>query len=111
MRRIFELCVNGHGYKSIANKLNKEDHRTKKEKDFSSNGVKTILSTPIYAGYIRYNVRRDWNEKRRNNFNPDPIIEKGKHEPLITQEVWEQAKNIMKGRGENLTEYTVVNSP
>ncbi|WP_188455464.1 recombinase family protein [Virgibacillus oceani] len=98
VKKIFDLYVQGHGYKSIANKLNKEGHRTKKDKDFSINGVKTILSNPLYAGYIRYNVRRDWSEKRRNNINPNPVIEKGQHEPIISKEVWEQAKTIMASR-------------
>lgn len=98
VRKIFNLYVEGNGYKFIANKLNKEGHRTKKNKDFSINGVKTILCNPIYAGFIRYNVRRDWNEKRRNNINPHPVIEKGQHEAIITDEVWEKAKSIMANR-------------
>lgn len=50
-------------------------------------------------GLIRYNVRRDWSEKRRNNINPDPVIEKGQHEPIITEEVREKTKSIMASRG------------
>lgn len=98
VRKVFDLYVEGNGYKSIANKLNNEGHRTKKNKDFSINGVKTILSNPLYAGFIRYNVRRDWNEKRRNNINPNPVIEKGQHEAIISEETWEKAKNIMASR-------------
>ncbi|HDR7314293.1 recombinase family protein [Heyndrickxia sporothermodurans] len=98
VRKIFELYTQGNGYKSIANRLNKEGYRTKKNKEFSINGIKTILCNPIYAGYIRYNVRRDWNEKRRNNINPDPIIVKGRHTPIITETMWEKAKSIMKSR-------------
>lgn len=60
----------------------KDGYKTKKNKAFSINGIKTILSNPIYAGFIRYNVRRDWSEKRRNNINPNPI--KGQHEPIIS---------------------------
>ncbi|KQU58722.1 resolvase [Bacillus sp. Leaf406] len=98
VQKIFSLYIVGNGYKAIANRLNKEGYRTKKNKAFSINGVKTILCNPLYAGYIRYNVRRDWNEKRRNNINPDPIIEKGKHKPIISQDMWEQTKAILKSR-------------
>ncbi|MCG1027623.1 recombinase family protein [Virgibacillus halodenitrificans] len=98
VRKIFKLYVQGNGYKSIANQLNKEGYKTKKNKAFSINGIKTILGNPIYAGFIRYNVRRDWNEKRRNNINPNPIITKGQHEPIISETLWEQAKTIMKSR-------------
>lgn len=100
VRRIFQLYNAGNGYKSIANTLNQEGHRTKKGNFFSINGVKTILMNPIYVGLIRYNVRRDWSEKRRNNINPNPIIEKGQHTPIISEETWEKAKSIMKNRSQ-----------
>jgi site-specific DNA recombinase len=99
VRKIFQLYTEGHGYKSITGRLNREGHRTKRNKDFSINSVKTILLNPIYVGMIRYNVRRDWNEKRRNNINPHPVLEKGQHEAIITDEVWEKAKAIMTTRG------------
>ena len=60
--------------------------------------IKTIVTNPVYAGFIRYNFRRDWNEKRRNNINPDPIIQKGEHEPIISHEVWEIAQRVNKSR-------------
>lgn len=98
VRRIFELYTGGHGYKSIANKVNKEGHRSKKGNLFSINAIKTILSNPVYVGFIRYNVRRDWNEKRRNNINPDPVIEKGQHKAIISDETWEKTQSILKSR-------------
>lgn len=98
VRRIFQLYIEGNGYKSIANKLNKEGHRTKKNNFFSINAIKTILTNPIYVGYIRYNVRVDWSEKRRNNINPNPVIVKGQHTPIISEEVWEKAQTIMRNR-------------
>lgn len=98
IRKIFDMYVNGHGYKAISNHLNKQGFRTKKNNPFSITAIKTIISNPVYAGYIRYNVRRDWSEKRRNNINPDPIIVPGQHEAIISVEVWEQAKENMKRR-------------
>lgn len=98
IRVIFQMYTSGHGYKSIANCINKKGYRTKKGKTFSLNAIKTIVTNPVYAGYIRYNVRRDWNEKRRNNINPDPIIQKGRHEPIIKEEEWQVAKNVFKSR-------------
>ena len=98
VRRIFQLYTEGNGYKSIANRVNKEGHLSKKGNYFTINAIKTIVTNPVYAGYIRYNVRRDWNEKRRNNINPDPIIEKGKHNPIVSRETWEQAQAILKTR-------------
>lgn len=98
VRRIFELYSGGHGYKAIANKVNKEGHRSKKGNSFSINAIRTILTNPIYVGFIRYNVRQDWSEKRRNNINPNPVIEKGQHDPIISEETWEKAQSILKNR-------------
>lgn len=95
---IFQMYSSGHGYKSIANYINKKGYRTKKGKTFSLNGIKIIVTNPVYAGYIRYNVRKDWNEKRRNNINPNPIIQKGEHEPIISEEVWQIAQNVYQSR-------------
>ncbi|MEK4848169.1 recombinase family protein [Bacillus sp. FSL W8-0183] len=98
VREIFHMYTTGHGYKSIANHLNKKGFTTKKNKSFSISAIKTILTNPLYVGMIRFNVRRDWEEKRRNNINPHPVIEKGKHQPIITEETWEKTKSIMKSK-------------
>jgi site-specific DNA recombinase len=98
VRRIFQLYTEGHGYKSIANTVNKEGHRSKKNKGFSICTIKTILTNPVYVGMIRYNVRRNWTEKRRNNINPNPVLEKGKHEPIISEETWNKAQSILMSR-------------
>lgn len=95
---IFKMYTTGHGYKAIANKINQDGYRTKKNKTFSLNAIKTIVTNPVYAGYIRYNVRRDWNEKRRNNINPNPIIVKGEHPSIISEETWKIAQKVYKER-------------
>src|SRR5699024_12472749 len=96
IRKIFDMYISGHGYKAISNHLNKQAFKTNKNNPFSISAVKTILSNPVYAGYIRYNVRRDWSEKRRNNINPDPIIVPGEHEPIITLIQCEQIKSTLE---------------
>ena len=98
IRLIFKMYTTGHGYKAIANKINQDGYRTKKNKTFSLNAIKTIVTYPVYAGYIRYNVRRDWNEKRRNNINPNPIIVKGEHPSIISEETWKIAQKVYKER-------------
>ncbi|WP_108672469.1 recombinase family protein [Peribacillus acanthi] len=98
VRRIFQLYLDGNGYKSIANTVNHEGHRSKKNNHFSINAIRTILTNPIYAGYIRYNVRRDWSEKRRNNINPSPVIERGNHTPILSEDTWNKAKAILEKR-------------
>mgnify|MGYP005748398789 CR=1 FL=1 len=98
VRRIFQLYIEGNGYKSIANTVNKEGHRSKKGNLFSINAIKTIITNPIYVGYIRYNVREDWSEKRRSGINSNPVIERGQHDPIISEEDWNKVKATLEKR-------------
>lgn len=96
VRHIFELYVSGKGYKAIVNQINKEGYKTKKGNEFSVAQIKTILTNPVYIGKVRFNVRRDWNEKRRHNINPNPIIEEGIHDAIIEDELWDKVQFIIE---------------
>lgn len=95
VRLIYELYASGKGYKAIVNQINKEGYKTKLGNQFSVAQIRTILTNPVYIGKVRYNVRRDWNEKRRHNINPEPIVVDGIHDPIIEQELWERVQNMM----------------
>lgn len=98
VRRIFELYSQGHGYKAVVNRVNKEGHKTKRNGLFAVSTVKEILQNPVYIGKIRYNVRQDWSKKRRNNINANPILSDGIHEPIIDVETWNKVQVILKER-------------
>ena len=98
VRRIFELYSEGHGYKATVNRVNKEGHKSKRGNAFSTASIKEILKNPVYIGKIRYNVRQDWNEKRRKNINPNPILVDGEHKAIIDDETWEKVQIILKDR-------------
>lgn len=98
VRRIFELYSEGHGYKATVNRVNKEGHKSKRGNAFSTASIKEILKNPVYIGKIRYNLRQDWNEKRRKNINPNPILVDGEHEAIIDNETWEKVQIILKDR-------------
>lgn len=98
VRRIFELYSEGYGYKATVNRVNKEGHKSKRGNAFSTASIKEILKNPVYVGKIRYNVRQDWNEKRRKNINPNPILVDGEHEAIIDNKTWEKVQIILKDR-------------
>ncbi len=98
VRRIFELYSEGHGYKATVNRVNKEGHKSKRGNAFSTAAIKEILKNPVYIGKIRYNLRQDWNEKRRRNINPNPILVDGEHEAIIDIDTWEKVQTILKDR-------------
>lgn len=98
VKLIFQMYADGKGYKAIVNYLNKQGYKTKHGNDFSVGPIRDILLNPVYIGMVRYNVRRNWNEKRRRNINPNPIIEKGIHEPIIDKELWDRVQAIYKSK-------------
>ena len=98
VRRIFELYSQGHGYKAVVNRINKEGHKTKRNGEFAVSTVKEILQNPVYIGKIRYNVRQDWSKKRRTNLNANPILSDGIHEPIVDVETWNKVQVILKER-------------
>lgn len=95
VRLIYELYASGKGYKAIVNKINKQGYKTKLGNEFSVAQLRTILTNPVYIGKVRFNVRRDWNEKRRHNINPEPIIAEGIHQAIISEELWNRVQNII----------------
>lgn len=96
VRKIFELYASGKGYKAIVNQINKEGYQTKRGNPFSVAQIKDILTNPVYIGKVRFDVRRNWSEKRRKNINPNPIIAEGIHQPIIDDELWNRVQGIIK---------------
>ncbi|MCU7557961.1 recombinase family protein [Macrococcus capreoli] len=111
VKRIFKEYASGRGYRAIANALNKDGYRTKKDNPFDISAIKYILSNVLYIGKVRYLQYTGWNEKRRRGYNPKPIIVEGKHTPIVDKDLWDkvQARRkkaskhpMINGKGENL---------
>jgi len=98
VRHIFDLYISGKGYKAIANQLNHEGYKTKRNKEFSINSVRTIITNPAYAGYIRFNQVENWNEKRRKGKNENYVIVKREHKNIISDDTWEKAQSILESK-------------
>ncbi|WHX79089.1 recombinase family protein [Priestia flexa] len=88
VRMIFTLYSQGKGLKAIANQLNKNGYRTKRDRHFSINGVATILDNPVYNGKISWLKVENWDKKRRRGRNDNPILVEGQHEAIINDELW-----------------------
>ncbi|MBT2289511.1 recombinase family protein [Paenibacillus albidus] len=90
VRRMFEQFAAGHGYRYIANALNRNGHRTKKGNPFSTCAIKDILDNPFYIGKIRYGRFVNWSEQRRKGKNDEPTITNGQHPAIIEQDLWDK---------------------
>lgn len=100
VREIFNLfAIESWGYKKIASTLNVRGLKTVKGREWSINGIKTIIDNPIYVGMIRWGVHEFWNKKRRAGKTDEFVLVQGKHIPIITEEIWEKTQVIRKVRG------------
>ena len=99
VKEAFQMYLEGHGYKHICNTFNKKGYRTKKGKLFSVGTIKGILTNPVYCGMMRWGQYREWSEKGRKGKNPDPVIVKGIHEAIISEETFQRVQTIMEQRG------------
>jgi site-specific DNA recombinase len=94
VRKIFELYASGKGLRAIANQLNREGHSTKRGNTFGTDSIREIITNPVYVGIVRYNRFEGWSEKRRRGKNSNPVLTKGKHEAIVSQELWDKVQTL-----------------
>ena len=79
VRSIFEMYADGFGLKAIANRLNQEGHRTKRNSSFSNVSVRGLLTNVNYIGKITF----------RDTSSPDgKTTIDGEHEPIVSIYLW-----------------------
>ncbi len=87
VKKIYDLYKKGLGFKCIANQISLE---FKKENPFTRDKVKSIVTSPFYAGYLSWG-KRSGNAK--NSINPDRdawiFIKTDAIEPVIDINEWE----------------------
>lgn len=98
VKKIFNMYLNGYGYKAIANHLNESEIRSKKSNLFAISTIRTILENPLYVGMIRYNLFKDWTKKRRRGKQDEGsyIFVDGLHDNIISKAKWDKVQEKMK---------------
>lgn len=88
VKEIYKLALEGKPASKIADSLNEKGFMHKCGK-WSENTVKSVLKSRLYIGEIRYGGK--WYQ--------------GKHEPLITKEVFDKVSAIIENRSEAFLRY------
>lgn len=95
---IFERVAAGEAKHSIARDLNKRGLRTQRGCYYTPHIINRIVSGLIYKGYVKYGTtktivdgRDGMTKKKRVVEGDDPIIVRGLHEPLVSEELWSAA--------------------
>jgi site-specific DNA recombinase len=100
VKKVFDMYVDGQGYKAIANKLNKNGYRSVKGNLFGITAISNIISNPTYIGKIRFNWMVDWSGKRRSGKNDNYILADGLHKAIVSEHCWNKAQEIKAVRSE-----------
>lgn len=101
VRLMFELWTTGNiGTTTIAHKLNEMHIKPRKSELWSSASIRDMLRNPVYIGKIRWNWRKNVKKYEdgelvtsRPHAKPeDWILVEGKHEAIISEEVFDAAQ-------------------
>lgn len=114
IRRIFELCVQGYGGHSIAEKLNSEGIKSPIGQRWNQSRVTKVLRSPVYRGSIVWNrhtmgslfsldgtgkLKPKRGKGWKKNSEADWIISDNVHEPLVSRAQWDAAQKAIAKRG------------
>ena len=101
VRMIFNMYVNENlGTRVIANRLNDLNVSPPRGDKWTEDSIRTILENIHYTGMVRWNQRKavlvvedgEFRKTRPLNNDDDRILVKGKHEAIISEELFEAAQ-------------------
>lgn len=114
VKEVFVRYANGWGHRKLATWLNNIGVKTNRGGAIENRTVEYWLNNPVYHGYVRWTPT---GKIHRNYNNPDSIVEKGSHTPIIDEKLWgavqarlqEQKQHYAKNRRESTpTAYTLA---
>lgn len=108
VRMIFDWYLNGWGMRKIQFELEKAGRLTAMGKsNWHVSNISKILQNSFYCGIITYHKEftPDFLEQKKiRNFGDMEFIQvKGSHEPIITQEEYDQAQKMINNRRKTLS--------
>jgi site-specific DNA recombinase len=97
VRLIFNLYMDGNGYNTIINELNRRGFLSKNGNKFGKNSLYDILQNEKYTGTYVYNKRKD-GTNRIYKANEDIIKIENAMPEIISRELYDAVQDKMKGR-------------
>ena len=97
VRRIFEMFADGEKIRRIAEILGAEKIKNRHGNPIDNRGIEYILNNPAYIGYLRWNPHGRSASARSFN-NPEDILEKGTHTPIVDEELYGRVQELLRHR-------------
>ncbi|MCL1819396.1 MAG: recombinase family protein [Oscillospiraceae bacterium] len=105
VRLIFNMYLEGKGCQSVADTVHALGYRPRRGAKFSRSTIAKIIRNPVYTGKVvwnQYRFERPKNpgEKHIKRIKPadEWMVVEGLHEPIITQELFDEANKRLAGR-------------
>jgi hypothetical protein len=102
IRQIFNSYVNENiGFQTIGDRLNDMGIKSPRGKRWTVDAVRSIIENPVYIGMVRWNERKaiyvvedgEFRKTRPKTTNGEKIYCEGKHEPIISEELFQLAQD------------------
>ena len=114
---IFDLCCEGLGATAIANYLNERNVKPRKKAYWEPSSIREILHNETYIGLLTWGknpikkILENGKTKKKRFYNQKGFkVSRGLHEPLITEEQFELAQEMLKSRrSRNYSSNTIKN--
>ncbi|MDE5588225.1 MAG: recombinase family protein [Acetatifactor sp.] len=94
VREIYRLCMEKYTLTTIARIINDAGYRTRRGNRFERRTVLYILQNPFYTGMVR------WNRAKHSDYHlndeKDIIVVKGLHEPLFSEDYFQEIQNLVR---------------
>lgn len=98
VREIYKLYIAGNGIRSITRILEERGVEVN-GKPVSESTIKNIVRNPRYKGtYVEYPYHYDFEKKKRVKSDAECIEVANCIPKIVTEEIWEQARQIREGR-------------
>ena len=91
VKLIFELALDGVGYVSIADILNKRGYKNKRGKEFKKISIRDTLLNIKYIGTYYYGLKDG-----HGRLQKEPIIIENSHEAIIDKDIFYKVQSKMK---------------
>lgn len=96
IREIFQRYADGDGMREIVTSFHDRGIKTKNGAVIDNRRIEYILHNPCYIGKIRWSPDGSRSVSRRKYDNENIMTVDGKHEPIISMELWEAVQKRIK---------------
>ena len=104
VREIFDRFINGAKINQIATYIQSIGIKTNKGNPPDRRFVEYILHNPVYCGKIRW-CTDGKKASARDYYNENFIIADGVHEPIVTQEIFDKAQEMLQENRKKYRKY------